>query len=80
MIIIVIANYVNAMNDFLSNILRYPKFLLLISAGVLSVLFKPVIPLMQRPITAIALITAIISASIGLVLVLRAMLGLPLPA
>ncbi len=66
------------MKEFLSNVLRYPKFLLLISAGVLSVLFKPVLPLLQRPITAIALITAIISAAIGLVLVLRAMLGMPL--
>jgi uncharacterized membrane protein YjjP (DUF1212 family) len=66
------------MKELLSNVLRYPKFLLLISVGALSLLFKPLLPLLQRPITAIALITALISAAIGLVLVLRAMLGMPL--
>lgn len=67
---------VKTMQDFFKNVLSYPKFLFLISAGVLSLLFKPVLPLLQRPVTAIALITAVISGGIGTVLVLRAMLGL----
>ncbi|MFN3926510.1 MAG: DUF751 family protein [Pseudanabaenaceae cyanobacterium] len=71
-----ITNNVNPMQDFFRNVLSYPKFLLLISAGVLSLVFKPVMPLLQRPITAIALISAVVSASIGITLVLRAMLGL----
>jgi type II secretory pathway component PulF len=70
------SNSVNAMQDFFKNILTYPKFLVLISAGVLSVLFKPVLPLLKNPVTAIALISVVISASIGTSLVLRAMLGL----
>jgi hypothetical protein len=65
------------MQDFLRNVWRYPQFLFLISAGVLSMLLKPVAPLLKNPVQAVALITAVISSSIGLVLILEAMLGRP---
>ncbi len=64
------------MKDFLENVLRYPKFLVLITAGVLSVALKPLVDLWRRPITAIALVIGSISSLVGLSLVLRAMLGL----
>lgn len=64
------------MKNFIQNLLRYPLFLALIIGGVLSVVIAPIIPLLKKPITAIALITAIVSGFIGVSLVLRAMLGL----
>lgn len=64
------------MKNFIQNLLRYPQFLVLIIGGVLSVAIAPIIPLLKKPITAIAMITAIVSGFIGVSLVLRAMLGL----
>ncbi|MDX2256641.1 MAG: DUF751 family protein [Pseudanabaenaceae cyanobacterium bins.39] len=64
------------MKSFIQNLLRYPKFLALIIGGVLSVVIAPIIPLLKQPVTAIAMITAIVSGFIGVSLVLRAMLGL----
>ncbi len=64
------------MKDLIQNILRYPKFLALITAGVLSVVIAPFIPLFKRPTTAIALLIAVGSGFVGVTLVLRAMLGL----
>jgi hypothetical protein len=64
------------MKSFILNLLRYPKFLALITGGVLSIVIAPMLPLLQKPVTAIATITALVSGFIGLSLVLRAMLGL----
>ncbi len=64
------------MKNFIQNLLRYPQFWDLIIGGVLSVVIAPIIPLLKQPVTAIAMITAIISGFIGVSLVLRAMLGL----
>ena len=64
------------MKNFIQNLLRYPKFLALITGGVLSVVIAPIIPLLQKPVTAIAMISAIVSGFIGVSLVLRAMLGI----
>ncbi|TYQ29898.1 DUF751 family protein [Pseudanabaena sp. UWO310] len=64
------------MKNFIQNLLRYPQFLVLIIGGVLSVAIAPIIPLLKKPVTAIAMITAIVSGFIGVSLVLRAMLGL----
>ncbi|MBD2189070.1 DUF751 domain-containing protein [Pseudanabaena mucicola] len=43
------------MKNFIQNLLRYPKFLALITGGVLSVVIAPIIPLLKRPVTAIAM-------------------------
>ena len=64
------------MKNFIQNLLRYPQFLALIIGGDLSVVIAPIIPLLKKPITAIAMISAIVSGFIGVSLVLRAMLGL----
>ncbi|MFM7600249.1 MAG: DUF751 domain-containing protein [Pseudanabaena sp.] len=64
------------MKNFIQNLLRYPQFLVLIIGGVLSVVIAPIIPLFRKPVTAIAMVSAIISGFIGVSLVLRAMLGL----
>jgi uncharacterized MnhB-related membrane protein len=60
----------------MKNLLRYPKFLAIITGGVLSVVIAPIIPLLKKPVTAVAMISAIVSGFIGVSLVLRAMLGL----
>ena len=62
------------MKNFIQNLLRYPQFLALIIGGVLSVVIAPIIPLLKKPVTAIAMISAIVSGFIGVSLVLRAML------
>ena len=64
------------MKNFIQNLLRYPKFLALITGGVLSVVIAPISPLFNKPLTSIAMISAIIRGFIGVSLVLRAMLGL----
>jgi uncharacterized membrane protein YjjP (DUF1212 family) len=64
------------MNDFVKNLLSFPKFLALISLGVLSTFFQPLVKAMQHPVTAIASITAIVGMFISTILILRAMLGL----
>jgi len=64
------------MKNFIQNLLRYPQFLVLIIGGVLSVVIAPIIQLFRKPVTAIAMVSAIISGFIGVSLVLRAMLGL----
>jgi hypothetical protein len=64
------------MKNFIQNLLRYPQFLAIIIGGVLSVVIAPIIPLLKKPVTAIAMISAIVSGFIGVSLVLRAMLGM----
>ncbi len=64
------------MKDFIENILRYARFLISIVLGVVFFAIKPLAALMQRPVTAIALVTALVGSFISLTLVLRAMLGL----
>jgi len=64
------------MKNFILNLLRYPKFLALIIGGILSIVIAPILSLLQKPVTAIAMITAIVSGFIGVSLVLRAMLGI----
>jgi uncharacterized membrane protein YvlD (DUF360 family) len=64
------------MGDLLENISRFPKFFAVIILGVFANLFKPVVPLLQRPVTAIALIGLVIAGFTALSLTLRAMLGL----
>ena len=67
------------MGEFLSNLSRYPKYLITIVLGVFTALLEP---LVQRgranPITAVALIGALTSGFITLALVVRAMV-FPIP-
>jgi Protein of unknown function (DUF751) len=63
------------MKDFLDNISQYPKFLAIITLGILSSLFSPLYPFFRNPVTAIASVVALVAAFVTLSLTLRAMLG-----
>jgi membrane protein insertase Oxa1/YidC/SpoIIIJ len=65
------------MQDFIQNISRYPRYMISLVAGVFWNFFEPMVPMLRRPTTAIALIGALISSLIFLTLTLKAMLGLP---
>ncbi len=64
------------MKDFFKNVWQYPKFLAVVVIGLFTFALEPLAPFLKRPATAIALISAFVSAFICLSLVLRAMLGL----
>ncbi|MEM9215804.1 MAG: DUF751 family protein [Cyanobacteria bacterium P01_F01_bin.150] len=64
------------MQEFLENVSRYPRYLITFSLGVLYTFIEPLIPMLKRPSTAIALIGFVISGFIALSFILRAMLGL----
>ena len=66
----------DTMQDFWSNVLRYPRYLISFSLGVLYTLFKPLLSLFERPTTAIATTLLLISGFAFLFFTLRAMLGL----
>jgi hypothetical protein len=64
------------MQDFWSNVSRYPRYLISFTAGVFYVLFRPVLSLFERPSTAIAATLFFLSGFAFLFFTLRAMLGL----
>ncbi len=64
------------MQEFFDNVSRYPRYLISVSFGIFYNAIEPLIPLLKRPTTAIALISAFIAGFIGLSFTLRAMLGL----
>ncbi|EDX85094.1 conserved hypothetical protein [Synechococcus sp. PCC 7335] len=64
------------MQEFFDNVSRYPRYLISFSLGIFYNAIAPLIPLLKRPTTAIALISAVIASFIGLSFILRAMLGL----
>jgi membrane protein insertase Oxa1/YidC/SpoIIIJ len=64
------------MQDFFENVLRYPRYLIAIILGLFWNFLEPLIPMLRRPSTAIAVIGLLISSFIFLGLTLKAMLGL----
>lgn len=64
------------MQDFFENILRYPRYLIAVVLGIFWNFLEPLLPMLRRPPTAIALIGLLISSFIFLSLTLQAMLGL----
>ncbi|MEM9905487.1 MAG: DUF751 family protein [Cyanobacteria bacterium P01_D01_bin.44] len=64
------------MQDFFKNVSRYPRYFITFTLGVLYSAVQPLVPLIQRPVTAVALIGAAIAGFIFLSFTLRAMLGL----
>ncbi len=64
------------MQEFFDNISRYPRYLISFSLGIFYNAISPLVALLKRPTTAIALISATIAFFIGLSFTLRAMLGL----
>lgn len=64
------------MRDFFENVQRYPRYLISFSLGVLYTFVEPLLPLLRKPTTAIALIGALIGAFLFVTFTLKAMLGL----
>ncbi len=63
-------------DGFWDNISRYPRYFVTIIFGVFLNAIAPLIPLFQRPVTAIALVSLLIGLFMFTALTLRAMLGL----
>ena len=64
------------MKEFFENVIRYPRYLISFSLGILYSAVQPLGPLLQKPSTAIALIGAVVAGFLFLTFTLRAMLGL----
>ncbi|MGB7085829.1 MAG: DUF751 family protein [Phormidesmis sp.] len=64
------------LQEFFDNVSRYPRYLISFSLGVFYNAIEPLLPLLKRPSTAIALISAVIAGFIGLTFTLKAMLGI----
>lgn len=64
------------MQEFFNNVFRYPRYLISFTLGILYNAVQPLMPLLRRPTTAVALIGAAIAGFIFLTFTLRAMLGL----
>ncbi len=61
------------MGEFFSNVARYPKYLISIILGVFASALAPLVRRSSNPITAVALIAALISGLITLALIVNAM-------
>ncbi|WP_373527223.1 DUF751 family protein [Nostoc sp.] len=63
-------------DGFWDNIFRYPRYFITILLGVVLNAFAPLVPLLKRPITLIAILGLFAGSLFFLTLTLRAMLGL----
>ncbi|APD47614.1 MULTISPECIES: DUF751 family protein [unclassified Synechococcus] len=63
------------MKDFFLNVTRYPRYLVAISLGVFNSVFEPLAKRRSNPVTAVALVGALVSGMLSLTLVLRAMVN-----
>ncbi len=61
------------MGEFFSNVSRYPKYLITIILGVFTAAIEPLLKRTGNPVTAIALLGALISGIVTIAFVLRAM-------
>ncbi|MCP9899787.1 DUF751 family protein [Cyanobium sp. Cruz CV13-4-11] len=61
------------MKEFFVNVTRYPRYLIAFSLGVFNSVFEPLARRRSNPVTAVALVGALISGMVCLTLVLRAM-------
>ena len=61
------------MREFFLNVTRYPRYLITFTLGVLASVAEPLARRRSNPVTAVALVGALISGVISLTLVLRAM-------
>ncbi|MBC8169117.1 MAG: DUF751 family protein [Synechococcus sp.] len=67
------------MREFFVNVTRYPRYLIAFTLGVLNSVAEPLAQRRSNPVTAVALIGALISGFITLSLVLRAMVTTTAP-
>jgi len=66
------------MGEFFSNVSRYPKYLITIVLGVFTSAISPLIRRGSNPITAVALIGALLSGLMTIIFLLKAM-AFPIP-
>ncbi|CDM93041.1 MAG: DUF751 family protein [Limnospira sp. PMC 1291.21] len=64
------------MQDFFQNVSRYPRYLITFTLGIFYFLFERLKPLLNRPVTAIALLGLLISVFLFTYFTLKGMLGL----
>ena len=63
------------MKDFFLNVTRYPRYLIAFGLGVFNSVLEPLAKRRSNPVTAVALVGALVSGMISLSLVLRAMVN-----
>ncbi|WP_413171261.1 DUF751 family protein [Anabaena azotica] len=63
-------------DGFWDNVFRYPRYLITIVLGLFLNTFEPLMPLLKRPVTLIALVGLFAGSLVFLTLTIRAMLGL----
>ena len=63
------------MREFFVNVTRYPRYLVAFTLGVINSVFEPLARRRSNPVTAVALIGALISGFVTLSLMLRAMVS-----
>lgn len=63
-------------DGFWDNVIRYQRYFISTLLGLLLNTFAPVIPLLRRPITSIAIVGIFVGTLVFLTFTLRAMLGL----
>ncbi|MBW4687118.1 MAG: DUF751 family protein [Komarekiella atlantica HA4396-MV6] len=63
-------------DGFWDNVFRYPRYFVTVLLGVFLNTFEPLVPLLKRPITLIAILGLFISTLVFITFTLRAMLGL----
>jgi len=61
------------MREFFVNVTRYPRYLVAFGLGLLNSVVEPLAERGSNPVTAVALIGALVSGGISLTLTLRAM-------
>ncbi|MBE9210029.1 DUF751 family protein [Nostoc sp. LEGE 06077] len=63
-------------DGFWENVFRYPRYLITILVGLLVNTFEPLLPLLKRPVTLVAVVGLLLGGLAFMTLTLRAMLGL----
>lgn len=63
------------MKDFLVNVTRYPRYLIAFGLGVANSVLEPLAQRRSNPVTAVALVGALVSGLLSLGLILRAMVS-----
>ncbi|QSJ20250.1 DUF751 family protein [Nostoc sp. UHCC 0702] len=63
-------------DGFWDNVFRYPRYFVTVLLGVFLNTIAPLMPLLKRPVTLIALLGLFVGSLVFLTFTLRAMLGL----
>ena len=63
------------MRDFFLNVTRYPRYLVAFGLGVANSVLEPLAKRRSNPVTAVALVGALVSGLLSLGLILRAMVS-----